>query len=348
MKKKTERRLHGDLLRYGEEIAKAGGQHLWIEGVPMDPAAEPTTPMPTLPGIPYLHAGLSAVIVGPTGKGRSSLAQANLYDAALADLGCAYLGAEVTVGEFNTRAGVLAERRGDVVDARLRAQIAGVSYLDLSSAIVYAWDHPDKWIEQCIRHYDVIVIDPLSGVASALDLDFDTKNVEFVRFYDRLIQPLLSGGVAVELIDNVGHRERTRAKGASAKSEKVDLAFSCSGSASPAGLFIKTTKVRPICAAFKRGDKWLFTRDDQRITQVESAVDSEGNFRPTNIMQKVSEELELGGGLGVNEIEEAVTSKKDHVTTARRLLDDEGYIENRPEGQKHHYFSLKPYRESYG
>jgi hypothetical protein len=34
-----------------------------------------------------------------------------------------------------------------------------------------------------------VVIDPVSAVASAPDLDFDKSNDDWVRFYDRLVQP---------------------------------------------------------------------------------------------------------------------------------------------------------------
>src|SRR4051794_14714536 len=55
----------------------------WLDGVPMDPAAGHRDPLPALPGFPFLHDGAGALIVGPTGKGRSSLVQACAYDAAL-------------------------------------------------------------------------------------------------------------------------------------------------------------------------------------------------------------------------------------------------------------------------
>jgi hypothetical protein len=95
----------------------------WLTGTPMDPAATPPEPLPALPGFPFLHAGACAVIVGPTGHGRSSLVQAALYDAGLEDEGCAYLGSEVTRGEFDARAAILAELRGDHIDDGLRARL---------------------------------------------------------------------------------------------------------------------------------------------------------------------------------------------------------------------------------
>ena len=205
-----------------------GQRTAWLTGTAMDPMAAKVEPLPALSGFPYLHAGSGAVIVGPTGGGRSSLIQAGLYDAAIAGLRCAYLGCEVTEGEFNARAALLAQRRGDDVDDGLRARLALVRYLDLSSVVVQAWSDPAAWLEGIVASYDLLAIDPLSAVASALDLDFDKSNAEFIRAYDRLVAPLTAGGVAVVLVDNVGHaiEAKARAKGVSAKQDRADAATS--------------------------------------------------------------------------------------------------------------------------
>lgn len=139
----------------------------------MDPAAVPPEPLSPLAGHPFLLPGTGAVIVGPTGGGRSSLIQACQYDAAQAGLRVAYLGSEVSEPEFNARAADLAERRGHAIDDELREQLARVRYLDLSSTIVTAWNDPDAWAAEIPSRYDVIALDPLSAVAAALDLDFD-------------------------------------------------------------------------------------------------------------------------------------------------------------------------------
>jgi len=171
----------------------------------MNPLAEPPEPLPALAGFPYLHRGACALIVGPTGGGRSSLVQAGAYDAARAGLRVAYFGSEVTVGEWNARGGDLAARRGDTVDTGLLGELGRARYIDLPTAITQAWNDPAAWVEAVPRRYDILVIDPLSAVASALDLDFEKSNQEFGTFYDRLIQPITADGIAVVLLDNVGH-----------------------------------------------------------------------------------------------------------------------------------------------
>jgi hypothetical protein len=344
----------------------------------MDPAAAEVEPLPALPGFPFLHAGTGAVIVGPTGRGRSSLVQACLYDAALAGMSCAYLGCEVTAGEFNARAAMLAGLRGDDINDELRERLGQVRYLDLASVIAKAWDveHASKgsdggdayvakmntplgeqppavtrrsaWADLVAARYQLIAIDPLSAVASALDLDFDKANVEFIRFYDQLVQPLISRGVTVVMVDNVGHAEdaKARAKGASAKQDKPDLTFSCSLSTTPPGLIIKAGKVRSIRAGHQRGDEWIFLKDTQTTvsrTRVESTAPA---FRPTTIMQRVSEAVEHDAGLTRNSIRTTVGGRAEYVTLALELLISERYIDAEKDGQALRHKSIKAYRAS--
>ena len=120
----------------------------WLAGVPMDPAAAAPKPLPLLPGFPYLHAGMAAVVVRPDRGGRSSLAQAGAYDAALAGLRVAYLGGEVTESEFNDRAALLAELRGDDVTDWLRGELARARWLDLGDVLTAAWRRPERWIAE--------------------------------------------------------------------------------------------------------------------------------------------------------------------------------------------------------
>jgi hypothetical protein len=320
----------------------------WLAGRAMDPDASPVEPLPCAPGFPFCYPGASAVIVGETGGGRSALVQACLYDAAIAGQRCAYLGGEITPGEFDARAGIIARRRGDPINAELRDQLAHVRYLDLASTIGHAWREPKDWIDGISECYDIVVIDPLSAVASALDLDFDKSNADYVRAFDRLLQPLTTRGATVVIVENIGHAEdaKRRAKGASAKGDRADLTFACSAVANPPGLAIKAQKVRSVRAPFQRGDEWLFERDTQRIQRrAGNTIEPDHAFRPTTIMQRVSELLQHDEGLSANAIRTAIGGRGEYVTLALQLLVAEGFIEAQQEGQARRHHSLKPYRQ---
>jgi hypothetical protein len=86
-----------------------------------------------------------------------------------------------------------------------------------------------------VESYNIVVIDPLAAVASAIDLDFDKSNADYVRAFDRLVQPLTTRGVTVIIVENIGHDPdaRRRAKAASPKGDRADLTFSCSATTNP-------------------------------------------------------------------------------------------------------------------
>jgi hypothetical protein len=320
----------------------------WLTGTPMDPMATPAEPVPVVTGIPFIYPGSSAVIVGETGGGRSALVQACLYDAGRAGQRCAYLGGEITREEFEARAAMIAERRGDRVNDELREQLRAVRYLDLASTIERAWRSPQEWIDGIAGSYEVVAIDPLSAVASAIDLDFDKSNADYVRAFDRLVQPLRDRGVTVIIVENIGHDPdaKRRAKGVSAKGDRADLTFSCSATTNPVGLAIRAHKVRSVRAPFRRGDEWLFERDTQRIVRrAGSSPEPEHSFRPTAIMQRVSELVERDEGLSANAIRTAIGGRGEYVTLALQLLVSEAYVDIDKEGQAHRHRSLKPYRQ---
>ena len=322
----------------------------WLEGAPMDPEAVGAEPLPTIPGFPYLHRGAGAVVVGPTGGGRSSLVQACAYDAAPQAIRVAYLGSEVTEREFNARAADLVSRRGDNLDDDLRAQLSRVRYLNLASTIARAWQDPEHWTDEIAARFDVVAIDPLSTVASTLDLDFDKSNAEFVRFYDRLVQPLAEAGVAVVMLDNIGHAidARSRAKGASAKADRADLTFSCKLRAQPVGLILMAHKVRSVRAPFRRGDTWTFDRDTQRIERGDGEHQDhqhhEATFRPTVLMERVSRAIEADPGLTRRALRSAVKGKHDAKELALELLIAEGYVDQHSDEKWPTHFSTRAFR----
>jgi hypothetical protein len=305
--------------------------------------AESIELLPAVPGFPFLYQGAGAMIVGPTGGGRSSLTQAGLYDAARAGLGCAYLGHEVSYQEFSARFGNLARVRGDVVDDALMAQLYNVRYRPLAEAFDFAQRNTTKWVDEITSYFDIIAIDPLSAVASVLDLDFDTNNADFIRFYDQYIYPLITANVTVVMVDNVGHDSgaQRRAKGVSAKSDRCDLTFSCAKHSD--GLLIRSNKVRSIRAGFKVSDQWLFTRDEQRILNYSSSGTDDNMFEPTEVMERAFRVINQTHGLTKTAIRSNISGKNETKLYAIECLRIGGYIEERRDKRTPTYYPLKPY-----
>lgn len=318
----------------------------WLEGEPVDPLADAPEPLPIPPGVPFAHEGAAVLISAPTGSGKSYLVEAVLLDSALAEVRCAFLSGEVTPAECNARAADIAARRGDALTPEIRSRLAEhLRYLDLGVVLRAAWEDPERWATELAQRYQVVAIDPTSAVASALDLDFDKNNAEYVLFHDRLIKPLVDRGMIVLQVDNIGHAfdARGRAKGVSAKQDKADVVISCASRAQPAALMLKATKVRSVRAPFHRGDAWTFDRETLRIQAVHDDMPGEA-FKPTGLMERVSRALEEEPGLSRNGVRAAVKGKASYVDLALELLVSEGFVNAERDGQSKRHSVVNPYR----
>ena len=224
-----------------------------------------------------------------------------------------------------------------------------------------AWASPTRWTAEAADRFEVVVIDPLSSVADALGLDFDKSNAEFVQFYNSLVQPLVTAGLAVAMLDNIGHaiEASKRAKGVSAEKDCVDLEFSCARYPRPAGLRVTATKTRSVRVAFTVGTAWIFDRESQLISlQEDSQHDDERHedggdrddvpFRPTRLMERVSRTVEAQPGLSGKGVIAATEGKSTYLRLAIELLTTEGFIEDRGTARKAALHSLRPYREADG
>lgn len=325
----------------------------WLDGEPLNPLATPGEPLVPVPGFPFIVPGTTTTISGPTGGGRSMLIEACLYDAARAGLRCAYLGMEVTKDEFDARCALIAAARGDDLDDALIEALRNVRYLDLVATIARAWNDPAEWVAGVVSRYQVLGIDPLSAVASTLDLDFD-RTPQYLRFHDRLVEPIKLRGVPVVLVDNIGHSEDAshRPSGASGKINRPDLTFACKETS--AGLVVRCTKVRGVRVPWKKGDRWLFARDDETIVaDTGPAAGGSACTEPTRrtwYMEQVSRALELdadgdGARASSTKLREAVGRKATYVDGAVLTLVAEGHVEDRRSARPR-YVVLRPYRQA--
>jgi hypothetical protein len=330
-----------DARRAGRTIAND-----WLKGEPVDPLAEAPEPLPIPAGVPFAHEGAAVLISAPTGSGKSYLVEAGLIDSALAGVPCAFLSGETTLAECNARAADIATRRGEALTDDMRERLAShLRYLDLGTVIRAAWADPERWVEEITQRYTIIGLDPLSAVASALDLDFDKSNAEYVLFHDRLVKPVVDRGLIVLAVDNIGHAfdARGRAKGVSAKQDKADVVISCAPRAQPAALMLKAVKVRSVRAPFQRGDTWTFDRETLHVRVVHDDAGGEA-FKPTGLMERVSRALEEEPGLSRNGVRSAVKGKASYVDLALELLVAEGFVNAERDGQSKRHHVVKPYR----
>jgi ABC-type iron transport system FetAB ATPase subunit len=300
-----------------------GDWDTWLKGSPMDPTAVSPEPLPVLDGIPFLHAGMAALIAGPTGGGRSMVFEACIYDAARAGLRVAYLGSEITKDEFHARAAVIADKRGHTY-AIAKPEVATACYLDLAVGLKMAWKDPERWLNDMSAEYDLIVIDPLGDALSVAGIG--SENREYVDFYKTLIEPLRSRGPAIVMLDNVGHAEdaQNRAIGQSAKLHKADLIFHCAAEKDPLALTITLDKVRTIRTTLKKGDTWKVHEGDLVVEESAAARVARKPTRSERIKHGVLTVL-IGGRLDEADLIKAVGAHLDDEvarSTVQRLLGD--------------------------
>jgi hypothetical protein len=80
-------------------------------------------------------------------------------------------------------------------------------------------------------------------------------------------------------------------------------------------------------------------------TVVTATETSDGNFKPTILMQKISKAIENQPGITTIDIR-ALKGENAAKNTALRILIEEGYVRTEPHGRSVRHYSVKPYREA--
>ena len=81
------------------------------------------------------------------------------------------------------------------------------------------------------------------------------------------------------------------------------------------------------------------------LTPATTSSTEDGEFRPTNYMEKVSRYVEKHDGRSKTEVSTAVGGKKSAVVAAIDVLEDEGYIEFEKKGNSTLLRHVRPFRE---
>jgi len=207
------------------------------------------------------------------------------------------------------------------------------------------------------------VIDGLSEAYALLGLDVNS-NTDAATFLSTIPRPLAAGGAAVLEIDHVVKAKEGRGRfsiGAQHKLAGVAAAYSTDIVTSPSrtsdglirlrvekdrhghvrghahGGVIALARIKP----HDNGTRITVTLDPPDSTDDDSL---DGEFRPTQLMERVSRYVEENPGAGLNQIRDNVRGKAAWVDTARSILIREDYIRVKPSGQKQLHHHVKPYR----
>ncbi len=191
-----------------------------------------------------------------------------------------------------------------------------------------------------------VIIDTASKVIAGEENSNDTQQA----FYRSTLIPLKREGIAVLVLDHTGKDLERGARGGSAKTDNIDLAFE----------LIKrgrdTLTMRCTHARFRDpllDEPTLLHRDTgpltHRIEHLGLSDEAAGAVRPTTLMERVSRFVQFNPGQSKTSIETAVKGKREYVRLALELLVAEQYVKAEAGPNRaviHHH--IRPFDEQQG
>lgn len=210
------------------------------------------------------------------------------------------------------------------------------------------------------RQPALIVIDGVTEALTLHGLDLE-KNADVARWLELLPRPAVRSGAAVLLLDHVTKDREARGAyslGAGHKLAGVDVAYSLSviepfGRGRRGAAAVKVRKDRPgHVRAHADGDyvatmRLISDPTDGAVTiSLEPPGATEGDFRPTVLMQRLSEAIEQAPGMGKREVRDSVPGKNSAKDRAMRKLVGEQFVRVDASGSAQRHYSERPYREA--
>jgi hypothetical protein len=323
-------------------------------------------------GVGLLYPGLVHSVYGESESGKSLLMQ--------------HLAAQIISDPKNPRPVLYVDFESDPASVIERLRMFGAQPDDIARWFAYVRpevdpDHAfsnraaeqDAYGQLLATRWALVIID---GVGEALTVygKSDIDNGEVRQWSRQLPQPLAERtGAPVVLIDHLGKNTETRGRhaiGAQAKLATISGAAYMVEPLAPIGrglrgiLAIRLTKDRPGWVkahggTWRKGDRSQVValadidatqRDDLTMVTIGPPDDHVGDparpFRPTQLMEKVSQHVEEAPGTSRSQITAAVQGKAQAARAAIDLLQAEGYIKAAlgPRNAQQ-YSSVRPYRQ---
>ena len=296
-------------------------------------------------GEPWLLLGKRYLAPAPAGTGKSLVGL-------IAAIGVVEAGGTVAILDVENGADEYARRLADVLDGRggLSGETAAacadrLHYFEYP-ALRVTWG-PEDWAA-ALRGVDLAIFDSSRLMLSGAGLAEDS-NDDYATFVDSLIVPLARSGTATLILDNTGHEERERARGASAKADLNEVVYMVKVGEEfdrdqTGHLRLVRTRTR---FSELPGELHVPIGGGAYgpITEAEPGEDSDA-FRPTTLMERIAEALEMEPGLSKSDIRRAVRGKSDAIDLALRTLVAEKWVDVRPDGQARRHFNKRLYRAS--
>lgn len=311
----------------------------------LEHAANPPTP-PAVGGC--LYAGKRHVLSGEPESGKSWLALGWCHEILQAGGCVVYIDHEMGASMTLERLRVLGANDD---------QITRFRYVDPTEPANFA---PSQIIE-LVTDAALVVIDSTIGSLALHGLD-PNSGADIERWYQRVIDQLRAQGAAIVVLDHVTKNADTRgmfAIGSERKTGVPDVHLSVEkiipfgrDRAGKSKVIVKKDRpghlARPTLGTFTLDPGRTAAFSWEAYSGAQVAVD--GRFRPTVLMERVSEYVERFGPVTKNQIESNVTGKADYLRKAIEALHREAYIAIQDVigegGKRAEISSVKPFREA--
>jgi hypothetical protein len=314
-------------------------------------ATEPTL-MPRTDGVRLLYPARVHTFAGESESGKSMVAQAECARILLEGGTVAYLDFESDAAVVVGRILQMGALRDDIAERFL--------YMRPGVRPEATADDRRAWLDLIDRQLDLAVIDGVTEAASVFGV-VSKDNDEITTWNRAFARPLAHRtGAAVIQVDHVTKDAESRGRfaiGAQAKMSGLDGASYVVEVKEPLGrgmrgvISMRIAKdregaIRPHCGPFRASDRTQeacrvvvdSTHEDAIVVTVEppavAVVDDTGQpivFRPTGLMERVSEHLETASGpVSLTQIERSVNGRGEHIRKAVQALVTEGFIGQTP------------------
>lgn len=297
-----------------------------------------------VPGAEWLIRGKRYLIFAPAGLGKSLALLVAAIDVIEAGGTVAILDVENGDDEYARRLADVLKARDDGNGALVSACSERLRYYAWP-ALRADWSAGD-WAA-AMAGLDLAIFDSSRLTLSAAGLTEDS-NDDYAIFVSALLVPLARAGTTTVVLDNTGHAEGNRARGASAKADLNEVVYALKpGSDFDRDRLDDVRLERHRTRFAEQPRKLHMPLGGGTYGPVEVADDeTEDGFRPTRLMERASQVIEGEPGLSTNQVAERVKGKRKATLLAIGLLVEEQYVRREIDGRGHRHYSINPYTES--
>jgi hypothetical protein len=296
-------------------------------------------------GEPWLLVGKRYVFVAPAGAGKSLIALIVAVDVVAAGGTVAIVDVDMGEEEYTRRLADLLNVRDDngtLADA-CAERFHYFAYPRLSGG----WGAED-WAAAFVG-MDGVIFDSSRLMLSAHEFAEDS-NDDYATFAAERLVPLSRAGKFTIMLDNTGHGEKDRSRGAKAKDDLNEVVYAVKVGAKfdrekAAHLILvrKRTRFPEVPSELRvpvGGDAY----GPVGVTSTDESNPGDDDRRSIALMERLSKAIELKPGMSVRETRAEVTGNNEAKALALETLIDEGYVRVEWDGQVKGHFSERPYR----